>query len=709
MSTGKRHWARRALLGLGVVLGTVGVAGYVIYGGGKTLGPGTVNPQPLPAAMVHARLSAELAAEARLDAGRDKQILFGDLHVHTTYSGDAFLRSLPMLQGEGAHPPADACDFARFCSQLDFFALTDHAESITPKRWAEERETVRRCNAVAGDPKDPDLVVFSGWEWTQVGLTPETHYGHKNVIFRDTADEQLPTRVIAATGILGRALRTSPLDRRTALYPLQDFARRQAYLDLVQFQRETTAVPLCPEGVDERALPADCREDVATPRELFAKLASWGFDALVIPHGTTWGFYTPAGSTWKKQLTGPQRDPARQFLMEVYSGHGNSEEYRPWDGVEKDASGASVCPAPVPGYEACCWRAGEIIRGRCGDAPAEECERRVREARANHLAAGAAAHLTVPGASVEDWGDCGQCRDCFLPTYNYRPGGSAQLVLATTDFEDPAHPRNQTWGFLASSDNHSARPGTGYKEYGRHWMTETAGAEDETWHERIVPEQTRDAQSKKVDPKNPMVQPFLAVDVERQASFFLTGGLVAVHSEGRNREAIWDALKRREVYGTSGKRSCCGSIWSTAPRRPPWGARSGCTRRRASWSARPAPSCSSRGASPSPGARPPSGWSASVAASATARARSGSASPASRSCASGRSTRRTSPLPRSSPTRGAPSPALPATAPAPSPSTTPSTWTATATPPTTCAPSRSPRWPSTAASCAASATPRAPA
>src|SRR5262245_37588353 len=118
---------------------------------GRHEGPGTISQSRVPAPVVTAR-------SAQPPAGTGKQVLFGDLHVHTTFSADAFIRSLPMLQGEGAHPPADACDFARFCSGLDFWSINDHAEAVSPQHWRETKEAVRQCNAVSGDPKSPDLV-----------------------------------------------------------------------------------------------------------------------------------------------------------------------------------------------------------------------------------------------------------------------------------------------------------------------------------------------------------------------------------------------------------------------------------------------------------------------------------------------------------------------------------------------------------------------
>jgi uncharacterized protein DUF3604 len=498
-----------------------------------------------------------LVSEAEAGTRPSKQILFGDLHVHTTYSADAFLRSLPILQGEGAHPPADACDFARFCSGLDFFSLNDHAESVSPQHWQETKDSIRQCNAVAGDPKNPDLVAFVGWEWTQVGTTRENHYGHKNVIFRDTGDEQVPKRPISALNeqLIGALRQQPPLWQRLQLPLVEDFPNRQRYFDFAKFQNELRAVPLCPEGVDTRQLPADCHERALTPQALYEKLSQWGFDTIVIPHGTTWGLYTPPGTTLDKQLTAVQHDPSKQTLIEVYSGHGNSEEYRPWKDIDWDAQGTPVCPQPTKEYEACCWRAGEIIRSRCGDAAPQECERRVAAARLNFLKGGVAGRLAIPGATIEDWKDCGQCRDCFDPSYNYRPGNSVQYALALTNFDDAAHPLHFRLGFIASSDNHSARPGTGYKEFGRHTMTEVAGARDPRLRARFIgPEPGPSPESVPFDPATSTLRGFQLLDFERQASFFLTGGLVAVHSAGRDRNAVWDALKRREVYGTSGDR-----------------------------------------------------------------------------------------------------------------------------------------------------------
>jgi hypothetical protein len=61
-----------------------------------------------------------------------------------------------------------------------------------------------------------------------------------------------------------------------------------------------------------------------------------------------------------------------------------------------------------------------------------------------------------------------------------------------------------------------------------------------------------------VDPQVPQALPpersLLAADTERVASYLYPGGLVAVHAEGRNRDSIWQALERLEVYGTSGPR-----------------------------------------------------------------------------------------------------------------------------------------------------------
>ncbi len=514
---------------------------------GNHEGPGVIEGVAIPDSVISDRTVAQNTAAAKLGVGDPKQILFGDLHVHTTVSPDAFLFSLPSSGGEGTHPQADACDFARYCSALDFWSINDHAEATTPRRWAETIESIRQCNAVAGNADDPDMVSFLGWEWSQAGSTPENHYGHKNVVIRSIKDGEIPTRAIASRPplVMGEFKTVVPFLGRVMLGLSVDRG-----MDMARFHAENAVVPYCREDVNTTELPVDCVERAMTPGELFRKLDEWGHDSIVIPHGTAWGLYTPPGATWDHQLTAEQNDPDRQTLIEISSGHGNSEEYRSWRAIEYDDDGNAFCPAPVEGFMAGCWRAGEIIRERCLAVAedADECESRAAEARSYYLDGGIQGSIVVPGATQEDWLDSGQCTDCFLPSYSLRPGGSAQYITAISNFDEEGAPKRFRMGFIGSSDIHSARPGTGYKEFDR------IGMSDSLTSPFSLPGMPSVEDADPLPYSIPYKQlggiPFDMTD--RVNYYVTTGGLVAVHADGRDRDSIWSGLDAKETYGTSG-------------------------------------------------------------------------------------------------------------------------------------------------------------
>ena len=73
------------------------------------------------------------------------------------------------------------------------------------------------------------MISYLGFEWSQVGATPETHYGHKNVIFEGLEDKELAMRPIASGGLATEVLAISP-----------NMARSTVFLDLEIVRSITT-------------------------------------------------------------------------------------------------------------------------------------------------------------------------------------------------------------------------------------------------------------------------------------------------------------------------------------------------------------------------------------------------------------------------------------------------------------------------------------
>jgi len=489
-----------------------------------------------------------------------RQILFGDLHVHSTYSTDAFMWALPLNHGKGVHPVADACDYARYCSAIDYWAITDHAEAGTPLRWKRTKEAIRQCQAKSADQSNPDLVSMMGFEWTQVGTVPSEHYGHKNVIFKGLEEDQVSARAIASDSVATTVLREGDLGFPAGI-AMVDFENRKDYYDFNTFLNNIRDVPSCDANTPSSELPDDCYEKAKFPEDLIERLNDQGLKPLIIPHGSSWGFYTPQGTTWDKQLK-PRHKPEKFRLIEIYSGHGNSEEYRDYQNVEVIAPDTlAKCLPPQDNFTPPCWRAGEIIRARCtaeGDDSAV-CDAKAAEARDAAANMGVSYHMAINGETPEDWLESGQCTDCYLPAFSHRPGTSVQYGLAASNFDDIAEgedPRRFNWGFIGSSDNHRARPGTGYKEIARRLTTEAGGPITAELRSLFLDDLAEpDTEITRMTQKELLeIASFEMTELERQSSFWQTGGLAAVHTDGRSREEIFAALERRETYATSGPR-----------------------------------------------------------------------------------------------------------------------------------------------------------
>lgn len=483
----------------------------------------TSGPRPLqptleqPGGMSH-------GTDAHVAPDATPQILFGDLHSHTNYSIDAYVFNTKLVKGGGIVTPADACDFARYCSALDFWSINDHAEGLTPRVWADTVESIRECNSAAGDPANPDMVSFVGWEWSNGNRdNVSSHYGHKNVIFRTWEEGETPTRPIAAVP-------QYPLSKAPAvlvgLLSITDGVKDAS--DFGRFMQESKDTPVCPDGVPSNELPDDCREVALTPRDLYRKLDEWGFDSMVIPHGLAWGTTNPLTADFRDQMD--QYEQRYQNLLEIYSGHGNSEVFEDFQRIGKTSGGEYYCPEATANFTPCCQQAAVIAQARCDDPASQECEEQITQAVTAFIEEGdPQGRKLLPETTLDDWAGCGQLQNNFQSASMYVPRMSAQYNLAQ-GFDAQGAPKRARFGLIGSSDGHQGRPGSSYKESNRLLYTDSKDLGRET-----------------------ISTDFYKVDKE-SAGFYYTGGLVAAHTRGRHRDAIWEALSNRNVYATSGDR-----------------------------------------------------------------------------------------------------------------------------------------------------------
>jgi hypothetical protein len=415
-----------------------------------------------------------------------RNLYWGDLHVHTAYSFDAWLHDVRVdpdsayrfAQGEPVGlPPLDArgnpTQFVQIDRPLDFAAVTDHAEFLAEVDACTTPGTAAYDTALCTDYRanqNGALVTFG----LQLGLPAPTRFpdicGPGLVDCPALAQEVWQRTIDAATAHHD----TTPQCRFTTFVGYE-WSGMQALSNLhrnVIFRGD--AVPARPLSYYEApsaqalwdALRAEC-------------LDLPGCDVLAIPHNPNWSNgklfrveYTGGGSEAEQAAARAAMEP----LMEVFQHKGDSECL---DGL------SGVLGAPD---ELCAF---EKLRA----PPFDDC--------------------------MDGVGSNGMVGSGCLSRRDYLRGAlleglREQQRLGVNPFQ---------LGVIASTDTHNGTP----------------GMVDEDAYVGHVGREEGDALARLTGqvPAGPRNGP---------------GGLVAVWATENSRDAIFDALRRREAYGTSGPR-----------------------------------------------------------------------------------------------------------------------------------------------------------
>ncbi|HEY8379840.1 MAG TPA: DUF3604 domain-containing protein [Nannocystis sp.] len=412
------------------------------------------------------------AREPCADRNPRRNLYFGDLHVHTAYSFDAYINDV-RTDPAGAYRFARGEEVAgqRLARPLDFAAVTDHAEYLaevdgctTPGSAVYDTDRCRNFRAGTNsalvtfglglDVDDPkrfsdlcgpgalDCPARAGEVWQRVQEAAEAAY-----------DRSAACRFTSFVAYEWSGSRMLSNLHRNVIFRTS----RVPDLPITHFE-----APTAPELWQR--LQDDCRDGIH------------GCDVLAIPHNSNWSngnLFTPEIPPGADEAELAAVRAELEPLLEVYQHKGDSE-----------------------------------CSNGLGGPPDELCDFE---------------KLRLP--PFDDCGDGTGSQGMLGLGCVSRLDFLRGILLAGLHAEQRLGVNPYRLGVIASTDTHNGTPGAVEEAaYAGHFGRR---------------EQDATARLTGVVPAGPRNSP---------------GGLVAVWAEENSREAIWDALRRREVYGTSGTR-----------------------------------------------------------------------------------------------------------------------------------------------------------
>jgi hypothetical protein len=422
---------------------------------------------------------------------RLRNVYFGDLHVHTTYSFDAHafeVRTTPaqayrFAQGEPIMlPPLDAqgngTRSIRIERALDFAAVTDHSEYLGE---------VQACTTPDSPAYNSDTcITYRGDEYNAVRKFGLAFTPRQPKRFQD---------VCGTDGSLCRDLAGDVWQRiQAAAEAAYDRSASCTFTSFIAYEYSASpGASTMHRNVifrnDHVPFPASVFEQ-STPQGLWTQLKATcldtgtGCDVLAIPHnsnesnGNMFAIEYPGATTLDDQRTQAAFRVRMEPLVEIFQHKGDSECFNGLSGVV--------------------------------GAPDELCEFEKRNRSAS-----------------EDCGDktgtLGTAGEGCLSRLDFVRG----VLLAGLQENERLGVNPYRLGIIASTDTHNGTPGA---------TTESTfmghrGTDDDTPAKQLGPGV-----------------------LTHGGVIFNPGGLVGVWAEENSRPSIFDALRRREVFGTSGTR-----------------------------------------------------------------------------------------------------------------------------------------------------------